>query len=786
MSHKRSYNVTSGGGIVNIGDAEEDDILQIMPIGSGSEVGRSCVLLKYKGKTIMFDCGVHPAYSGLSSLPFFDSIELYCNIDDIDLLLVSHFHLDHAAAVPYFVQKTDFKGKVYMTHPTKKIYKVLLSDYVKVSNISVAEDMPFDEQDLNASLPKIEHINYHQKIEHNGIKFCCYNAGHVLGAAMFMVEIAGVRILYTGDFSRQEDRHLMGAESPPVDVDVLIIESTYGVQVHEPRLERERRFTTSIHEIVRRGGRCLIPVFALGRAQELLLILDEYWIAHPELHGIPIYYASALAKKCMKVYQTYIQMMNERIRAQFAVSNPFIFKHIKDINGIDNFNDNGPCVFMASPGMLQSGLSRQLFERWCSDRRNGVVIPGYSVEGTLAKHIMSEPSEITRLDGINVPLNLSVTYVSFSAHSDFLQTSEFIQDIHPPHIVLVHGDANEMSRLKHSLVSKFKTVNVMTPKNSMSVRMVFKPQKVAKIVGEMANSAPANGTSVQGLLVIKDFTHTIMAPGDLQNFTNLKTNIIKQKMTIPFAQNYLLLKSTIQQLYDDVKEQESINNNNNNNNPILKIYNSIIITLFAPTHVIIEWESNPVNDMISDSVIALISQIETNPFSLRVGEMNNNNNNNNNNGDTEPINNGNGQTIKVKKEKSDDQEEEEEDEEQDVMIMTKSRKQSQKIEMITEVKSLLEHQFGPMQPDSDNPLILLFNLDDKNASIHLEDLTVECADSELKQYLENSINRIKLAVHPIAFSNISTPDDDNNNNKSLIPVTSTDNGNSSTIVNGSS
>jgi cleavage and polyadenylation specificity factor subunit 3 len=200
-------------------------------------------------------------------------------------------------------------------------------------------------------------------------------------------------------------------------VDVLIVESTYGVQVHEPRAERERRFTTNIHDIVRRGGRCLIPVFALGRAQELLLILDEYWSAHPELHSIPIYYASSLAKKCMTVYQTYINMMNDRIRSQFDLSNPFKFKHISNLKSMEHFDDIGPCVVMASPGMLQSGLSRELFEKWCSDKRNGVVLPGYCVEGTLAKHIMSEPAEITSASGVSLPLNMSVSYVSVPSTS---------------------------------------------------------------------------------------------------------------------------------------------------------------------------------------------------------------------------------------------------------------------------------------------------------------------------------------------------------------------------------
>lgn len=178
----------------------------------------------------------------------------------------------------------------------------------------------------------------------------------------------------------------MAAEKPPhVTPDILICESTYGVQSHEPLLDRENRFTSLVRDIVLRGGRCLMPVFALGRAQELLLILDEFWSEHPELEHVPIYYASSLAKKCMAVYQTYINMMNEKIRKQFAISNPFIFKFISNLRNMDNFEDVGPCVMMASPGMLQNGVSRELLERWCQDRKNGLVITGYSVDGTVAK-----------------------------------------------------------------------------------------------------------------------------------------------------------------------------------------------------------------------------------------------------------------------------------------------------------------------------------------------------------------------------------------------------------------
>lgn len=182
---------------------------------------------------------------------------------------------------------------------------------------------------MQISLASIIPVSAHQLITVcPGISFVPYHAGHVLGACMFLIDIAGLKILYTGDYSREEDRHLVKAELPPIRPDVLIVESTYGVHTGESREEKELRFTNLVHSIIRRGGHVLLPTFALGRAQELLLILDEYWKKHPDLHNVPVYYASGLAKKCMAVFQTYIHTMNANIRSRFARrDNPFVFKY---------------------------------------------------------------------------------------------------------------------------------------------------------------------------------------------------------------------------------------------------------------------------------------------------------------------------------------------------------------------------------------------------------------------------------------------------------------------------
>jgi cleavage and polyadenylation specificity factor subunit 3 len=166
MSSKRKVQPT----LVPVTD--ESDVMKITPLGAGQEVGRSCIMVEYKEKTMLLDCGLHPAYEGIASLPFFDEIDP----EKIDLILITHFHVDHAAGLPYFTEKTNFKGRVFMTHPTRAIYKWLLSDYVKISSIS-NDDQLYNAEDLEHSYEKIEVVDYHQEVEVEGIKFTPYNAG---------------------------------------------------------------------------------------------------------------------------------------------------------------------------------------------------------------------------------------------------------------------------------------------------------------------------------------------------------------------------------------------------------------------------------------------------------------------------------------------------------------------------------------------------------------------------------------------------------------------------------
>ncbi|GJJ07702.1 endoribonuclease ysh1 [Clathrus columnatus] len=601
--------------MTNVADSP---ILSLTMLGAGQEVGRSCCVLQYRGKTVVCDAGIHPAHSGMASLPFVDEL----NWSTVDAILITHFHLDHAAALTYITEKTNFKdgkGKVYMTHPTKAIYKFIMQDYVRMS--SSLNDSLFTSLDLALSLQNIIPVSAHQLISPcPGLSFIPYHAGHVVGACMYMIDIVGLKVLYTGDYSREEDRHLVKAGVPPIRPDVLIVESTFGVQNLEARDVKEHRLVSLIHKIISRGGHVLLPVFAIGCAQELLLILDEYWRAHSELHDVPVYYASNLAKKGMAVYQTYVHTMNANIRARFArQDNPFIFKHISHLpqtrDWVRKVAEGPPCVVLASPAMLENGLSRELLELWAPDSRNGLIITGYSVEGTMARDIVNGPEEVISLKGIPIPRRLSVNYIPFSAHVDYAQNSEFIEQVNAQHIVLVHGEKTAMARLKGALQTRYSNrddVEVHTPRNLETLKLNFRGERVAKALGKLAAKLPQQDSIISGLLISKDYTYTLLDPQDLPKFTSLSTCVVTRRQTIAIGVGCSLIQWHLEGMFGYVETGRDTDDR-----VVMRIMDTLVIRKLSPHELCLEWDSNASNDMIADATIALLLAIDSNPASIK-------------------------------------------------------------------------------------------------------------------------------------------------------------------------
>ncbi|CDM31590.1 hypothetical protein CBS147339_920 [Penicillium roqueforti] len=663
---------------------DPSDELAFYCLGGGNEVGRSCHIVQYKGKTVMLDAGMHPAKEGFSALPFFDEFDL----STVDVLLISHFHVDHSSALPYVLSKTNFKGRVFMTPATRAIYKWLIQDNVRVSNTSSSSDQRttlYTERDHLSTLPMIETIDFYTTHTINGIRITPYPAGHVLGAAMFKIDIAGLVTLFTGDYSREEDRHLIPAAVPSgTKIDVLITESTFGISSNPPRLEREAALMKSITSVLNRGGRVLMPVFALGRAQELLLILDEYWETHPELQKFPIYYIGNMARRCMVVYQTYIGAMNDNIKRLFrqrmaeaeasgnkSVSvGPWDFRFVRSLRSLERFDDVGGCVMLASPGMLQTGTSRELLERWAPSDRNGVVMTGYSVEGTMAKGLLNEPDQIPavmskvstghgrgRVPGVNdedqkvmIPRRCTVDEVSFAAHVDGVENRTFIEEVGAPVVILVHGEKHQMMRLKSKLLSlnadKIVKVKVYTPANCDEVRIPFKKDKIAKVVGRLAELAPPSENDdpqlMAGVLVQNGFNLSLMAPDDLQEYAGLTTTTItcKQHITLSSASMDLIrwaLEGTfgaIEEIGNSKKTEANGKNDMDSDGtpkqedadeeiPSDETQTFLVMGCVYLRHhsrtreVELEWEGNMMNDGVADAVMAVLLTVESSPASVK-------------------------------------------------------------------------------------------------------------------------------------------------------------------------
>ncbi|GMM35853.1 cleavage polyadenylation factor subunit [Saccharomycopsis crataegensis] len=720
--------------------SDDNESLRFFCLGGGNEVGRSCHIIEFKGKTVMFDAGVHPGFSGLNALPFYDEYDL----SKVDILLISHFHLDHAASLPYVMQHTNFKGRVFMTHPTKAIFRWILGDFVRITSIGEGVSATvYNDDDLADAFDRIETIDYHSTLEIDGIKFTAYHAGHVLGAAMFFVEIGGLKVLFTGDYSRVKDRHLYSAEVPPEKPDVLICESTFGIATFENREEAENRLTRLVHGAVSNGGRVLLPTFALGRAQELMLVLDEYWSENPDLENIEIYFCSALARKCMTVYKTYVNMMNEEIRRRFKTENmnPFNFKYIKTLRSLESFEDFGPCVVIASPGMLQNGTSRELLERWAPDPRNALIITGYSVEGTMAKTILTEPLEIPSSNNpdIMIPRRLSVDEISFAAHVDYEQNSQFIDLVSPKNIILVHGEINPMGRLKSALLSKYakfrktkREVKVFTPRNCDDLRIQFQGMRVAKALGNIAEVKPKPGDIMTGVLVSKNFDLNLLKVDDLREFSGLTTTVVKERQTIRITSGRDLMHWHLSQMFGYVEVLHD-----NEEEFELKVMNDVTLTLEKDICTI-QWTSGLINDTIADSVIAILLSVDSSPASVKMtSRIHSHDHNHDHNHDGEV-------KVEVKTE-------EVKEKEKDIKQKLLERHGDSSIETrVHRIIGLLRAQFGESFSTNSERTGGIVKIGPTEAKINFMDLTAECSSNILKIRIEQIMNRATDLAAPLA------------------------------------
>ena len=449
--------------------------VKVVPLGAGQDVGRSCVLVTLGGKTVMFDCGMHMGYQDERRYPDFRQISRSGRYTQaISAVVITHFHLDHCGSLAYFTETCGYDGPIYMTHPTRAIVPVMLEDCHKVMARRNREPELWTRESVHRCMQKVVPVGLNQTIDVDGeLQLRAYYAGHVLGAAMFHARVGSESVVYTGDYNMTPDRHLGAARIDPLRPDVLITESTYATTVRGPKRSREREFLTKLHRCVLNGGKVLIPVFALGRAQELMILVDEFW-SRVGLE-VPVYFSAGMAQKANMYYKLLVGWTNETIKESNSLRHAtFDFPRVKpwDQQRVD---DPGPCVLFASPGMLHTGLSLDVFKRWAQGKENMAILPGYCVAGTVGGQLIAGKRKGLQVDKHSViDVKCSVHYLSFSAHADAKGILQLIQQCKPKNVVLVHGERTKMQILAPQITRNF-GLACYHPKNGESLVLRTQP-----------------------------------------------------------------------------------------------------------------------------------------------------------------------------------------------------------------------------------------------------------------------------------------------------------------------
>ncbi|CAI5508329.1 unnamed protein product [Closterium sp. Naga37s-1] len=526
---------TSGGG-------EDKAEITCLPLGAGQDVGKSCVVVRVGGRVVMFDCGMHMGYQDARRFPAFPRLRAFSHgqhpqgqrqegehVDYtgiIDCVIVTHFHLDHCGALPYFTQVCGYQGPVYMTYPTKALAPLMLEDYrrVAVERRGEGEEGLFSSADITAAVGRAIPVDIHQSIQVNEhITITPYYAGHVLGAAMFHVQASnGASVLYTGDFNMAPDRHLGAARvDPRLRPDLMISESTYATTIRESRRSREADFLSRVHTCVAAGGKVLIPVFAMGRAQELCVLLDEYW--HRMGLDVPIYLSAGLTSQATVFYKTLLTWTNQHIQSAHANRNIFDFRHVRPFDRA-LLDAPAPMVLFATPGMLSGGLSLQAFKAWAPHPCNLLVLPGFCMAGTVGGKIMAMASANAAAAGgggggegggdggregggggggrvavdqsTQVVVNCQVHVLSFSPHTDAKGITDLIRHLAPRHVILVHGERAKMAQLRDKIADQM-GIPCFTPANHETVRV---PATVTQNVTAPPAMVVADGLTGNGTM----------------------------------------------------------------------------------------------------------------------------------------------------------------------------------------------------------------------------------------------------------------------------------------------
>lgn len=430
--------------------------------GAAQEVTGSCHILRVGSRTVLLDCGL---FQGKRSQSREKNQRLPVPVDEIDAVILSHAHIDHAGRLPYLVAQ-GYKGTIWATPATRDLCALMLMDSASIQE----KDADFlarhrDEhieplytvEDATRTLDCMIGMPYRKWFEAtDGVRAMFTEAGHILGSASVALEVREGdtfrRVIFSGDIGRSGLPIIRDPEPPPLGADVVICESTYGNRDHESVEGAREQLGQVIRDTAARGGRVLIPAFAVGRTQELVYDLHQLR-RDGRIPEIPIFIDSPLATNATAVFamhpETYDQSEELVRRTPDLFDFPMV-QFTRDVNESKKLNTmHGPMIIIAASGMAESGRILHHLRYGASDPRNTILVVGFMAEHTLGRRIV-EQRPVLRIFGEEVPLAAHVEILNgYSAHADRHELHRWLQAVRRhgvpdgrarPHVLLVHGE----------------------------------------------------------------------------------------------------------------------------------------------------------------------------------------------------------------------------------------------------------------------------------------------------------------------------------------------------------
>ncbi|GAB7012246.1 MBL fold metallo-hydrolase [Halolamina salina] len=401
--------------------------MQLRFLGGAGEVGRSAVLVD---DSLLLDFGLLTA----------EPPQYPVGTPDPDAVVVSHGHLDHVGTIPALLSGSN-RPPIHWTPPTRELALTLARDTLKLHGQS--PHCPFTENDVKRVTEVSETHGYRESFEAAGYEVTFYNAGHIPGSAHVLVDDGETRLLYTGDFHVDEAEAAdppagFDAGEPPVgqrlvagstarpDADVVLCESTYSDVEHEPRATVEHRFAQSVKTTLWEGGTVVVPAFAIGRTQEMLLIC--------EAHDIPCY-VDGMGKRVTEMLRQYPEYVRDPDALRRAKS------HARFVTGRDGQRQriaDQPAAIVTTSGMLSGGPAMTYIPEIRANPVNKLTLTGYQVEGTPGRELL-ETGRV-EIDGRVMPVSAQVEAYDFSAHADRDGLRRFLDSYDGAEILVNHGD----------------------------------------------------------------------------------------------------------------------------------------------------------------------------------------------------------------------------------------------------------------------------------------------------------------------------------------------------------